>query len=418
VKIAIVGSGISGMGAALALSEKHDVTLFEKDSRFGGHANTQRVEMSGQEIAVDTGFIVYNYHNYPNLTGLFAELGVPTKWSDMSFGFSLNDGAMEYATNGASKLFAQRRNMFSLPYLRMLSDIRRFNMIAPLQMDNGDLEGLSLDDWVKRCGFWSSPAAEIGSFPALNFVSFFRNHDLMTGLEPAQRWRTVDGGSREYVSRLIARLGPRAVSHAEVVEVERAARPTLVMDDGSRAEFDQVILATHAPVSLKLLAQKSDDEGEILGAFRTSQNTAYLHSDPSLMPRRSHVWSSWNFMTNGDASRPAPVTYWMNRLQSLTSPEPLLVTLNPATEPNPAKVHGVFNYAHPLYDDAAFRAQDSMDRLQGRGGVWYAGAWLGYGFHEDGLRAGLRVANALGADPSWSSNIGAPINGGFAAAAE
>lgn len=435
MKIAVVGAGITGMGAALALSETHDVTLFEKQGRFGGHADTQRIQYKGQDIAVDTGFIVYNFRNYPNLTGLFQELDVPTKWSDMSFGLSLNGGEMEFAFDTLDKIFAQRKNAFNPRYIRLLKDIKRFNASAAKLLDDGAMEGLSLGEWLADQGFsdwfrdrfllpmggaiWSTPTDDILDFPAANFVTFFRNHDLMTGLEPAQRWRTVEGGSREYVNRLMARLGSRAVSNAEVVAVSRKRGPELTFADGSTESFDQVILATHGPTSNALMTDKTEDEAAILGAFKTSSNRAVLHSDPTLMPKRKKVWSSWNFLSNGaDAGRPAPVTYWMNRLQSIPNETPLFVSLNPDTGPDPALTHGTYNYAHPLFDRAAIDAQQSLDRIQGTGGVWYAGAWASYGFHEDGLTAGLRVVDALGARPNWAKNVPNPIRGSFAAAAE
>ncbi|MBB5516153.1 hypothetical protein FHS89_002179 [Rubricella aquisinus] len=425
MKIAVIGAGISGMGAAYALAEDHDVTLFEREGRFGGHANTVTAHVNGQDIAVDTGFIVYNYRNYPNLTGLFEHLDVPTKWSDMSFGLSVNGGALEYACDDLDQIFAQRRNLLKPRFLKGILEIRKFQTTAPGQLDAGDLDGLSLGDWIVRDGYsdwfrdcfvlpmggaiWSTPTDDMLDFPAENFVSFFRNHDLMTGLEPAQKWRTVDGGSREYVQRLIARLGLRVRADAEVVQVSRTGgQPKLHFADGSEAVFDQVIMATHAPISRRLLADADAQEQSILGMFKTAPNRAVLHSDPSLMPKRKKVWSSWNFLSGGreaDAGRPAPVTYWMNRLQSIPKEHPLFVSLNPGTEPDPALIHAEFSYDHPLFSEGAFRAQEDIGHIQGRGGVWYAGAWLGYGFHEDGLRSGLRVAASLGAAPDWAKDM-------------
>jgi predicted NAD/FAD-binding protein len=438
LRIAVIGAGISGMGAAYALSDQHDVTLYEAADRFGGHANTVYAKVNDKEIAVDTGFIVYNYRNYPNLTGLFEHLGVPTKWSDMSFGLSVRGGALEYACDNLDQIFAQRRNLLNPRMLKGLLDILRFNRTAPEQMDSGSLDGLTLGEWIKREKFgtwfrdcfvlpfggaiWSTPTDDILEFPARNFVMFFRNHDLMTGMEPMQRWRTVDGGSREYVTRLIAALGDRAVKNAGVVGVSRrGALPVVHFADGDEKVFDQVILATHGPTANGLLRDADAEERSILSVFRTSENRAVLHSDPALMPKRRKVWSSWNFLSGGaeaDAGRPAPVTYWMNRLQTIDRDYPLFVSLNPGTEPDPALVHQEFSYAHPLYDDATFKAQKEMDAIQGRGGVWYAGAWLGYGFHEDGLRSGLRVAASLGAAPSWAHDLPEPISTPIPQAAE
>ncbi|MEM8741667.1 MAG: FAD-dependent oxidoreductase [Pseudomonadota bacterium] len=438
MRVAVIGAGISGIGAALALKDRCDVTLIEKDGRFGGHANTVTVSHGGTDIAVDTGFIVFNTQNYPNLMSLFEHLDVPSHWSDMSFGFSLMGGRMEYACDSLDKLFAQRRNAMSPRYMLFLRDILRFNREAPGQLDAGILDGVSLGDWVVANGYgtwfrdrfllpmggaiWSTPIDEMMAFPARSFVSFFRNHDLMTGLGAAQRWRTVTGGSREYVSRAIRALGPRAQAGRTAVAVTRTGgRPTLRFSDGQEAVYDHVVLAAHAPQSLALMTDADPQERAILGAFRTAPNRAVLHADPALMPRRRKVWSSWNFLSDGakaDAQRPAPVTYWMNRLQGIDPRHPLFVSLNPDRDPDPARVFGTFAYDHPLYDAAAFAAQDALDDIQGRGGLWYAGAWTGFGFHEDGLRSGLRVAAALGASPVWARDTGGPSVRRFARAAE
>ncbi|MEM9050136.1 MAG: FAD-dependent oxidoreductase [Pseudomonadota bacterium] len=448
MRIAVVGSGVSGIGAALALSQQYDVTLIEKDARFGGHANTVTVRHRQRPIAVDTGFIVFNQRNYPNLVALLDHLGVASHWSDMSFGFSLDGGRMEYACDSLDKLFAQRRNSLSPRHLRMLRDILRFNREAPALMDAGVLDGLSLGDWLARETYsdwfrdrfilpmggaiWSTPIAEMLGFPARSFVSFFRNHDLMTGLGAAQRWRTVTGGSREYVGRAIQTLGKRAQAGRAVAAVTRTAgRPAVTFTDGETVVFDHVVLATHAPQALGLMADADMQERTILGAFRTAPNRAVLHADPTLMPRRRKVWSSWNFLADTgradtgradtgreDTGRPAPVTYWMNRLQGIDPRYPLFVSLNPTVEPDPALIFGSFSYDHPLYDAAAFAAQTALDDIQGRGGLWYAGAWTGFGFHEDGLRAGLRVAAALGARPAWAVDVQSPAADRFARAAE
>lgn len=428
MKIAIVGAGISGLGAALALTETHDVRVYERAGRPGGHANTLDAELNGTRVAVDTGFIVYNARNYPNLCALFEALDVPTKWSDMSFGFSLRGGACEYACDSLDKIFAQRWRALDPRFIGFTREILRFLRQAPADLDAGRLDGRSLGDWLEDRRYsdwfrkrfllpmggaiWSTSASEVLAFPARNFVRFFVNHDLMTGLSPAQRWRTVDGGSRAYVGRLTDRLGDRVMVGREVVSVTQGPRPTLLFADGSEETADQVILATHGPEARALLASADAEQAALLGAFRTTPNRAVLHSDPALMPHRRKVWSSWNFLADATEyadTRPAQVTYWMNRLQSIPESLPLFVSLNPRAEVDPAKTHAVLDYAHPFYDQAAYDAQAAMDRIQGRGGVWYAGAWLGDGFHEDGLRAGLRVARALGARPAWMRDTGAPL---------
>lgn len=437
MRIAVIGAGISGLGAALALAERHEVVLVEKDARFGGHAHTVDVPHGDGKVAVDTGFIVYNLRNYPNLSGLFDHLGVPTHWSDMSFGFSLMGGRYEYACDDLDRLFAQRRNLLNPRHVRMLTEILRFNRIGRGELREGALTGMSLGDWLDLRGFsadfrdrfalpmggaiWSTSTRGMLEFPAENFVAFFENHDLMTGLDPAQRWRTVTGGSREYVRRVVQALGPRAHLGLAAEGVRRTPGGVEVrFSDGTTGHFDHVVLATHAPDSLRMLEDADAQERALLAAFPYSANRAILHSDASLMPRRRRVWSSWNFLSAGasaDAERPAQVSYWMNRLQGLPADCPLFVSLNPTREPDPSLVHGEYAYAHPLYSGASFEAQARMDALQGRGGVWHAGAWLGYGFHEDGLRSGLRVASALGARPTWARDLGEDAEG-LAAAAE
>lgn len=437
MKIAVIGSGAAGLGAAYALCDRADVMLFERDARFGGHANTVEIEHSGAPMVVDTGFIVYNDRNYPNLAALFRHLDVATQWSDMSFGFSLGDGRLEYACDSLDKVFAQRRNAFDPNFVWGFREVLRFCRTAPRDLAAGRAAGLSLGQWLARRRFsgwfrerfilpmggaiWSTPTDRMLAFPAESFLRFFANHDLYTGLDAAMRWRTVTGGSREYVSRIVARLGARAHCGVGAAAVTRAGGKAHVrFEDGSEAAFDHVILATHGPQARALLADRDAEEDALLGAFRTAANRAVLHRDARLMPKRRKVWSSWNLMSRGadDKGRPVAVSYWMNRLQGIDPRRDLFVTLNPHLAPEPDKVFAEFDYAHPLYDSHAFEAQAGIDAIQGRGGVWHAGAWLGYGFHEDALRAGLRVATALGARPDWARDAGAPMTAPLAVAAQ
>lgn len=424
MKVAVIGSGVAGLGAAYALKDCADVRLFEREPRLGGHSNTVEVDHDGRRIAVDTGFIVYNHRNYPNLTSLFAHLGVETKSSDMSFGFSLGDGALEYACDNLDKIFAQRRNVLNPRFVWTFREVLRFCRAAPADLDGGATQGLTLGDWLERRRFsrwfrerfilpmggaiWSTPTDRMMDFPADAFLRFFRNHDLYTGLSEAMKWRTVEGGSREYVRRLLAGLDGRVHAGCGAVSVRReGGRVAIRLEDGSEHAADHVVLACHAPQSYRLLADQDAEERSILGAFRVSQNRALLHRDARLMPRRRKVWSSWTMMSQGkgDAGRPVAVSYWMNRLQGLDPERDLFVTLNPHVEPDQDKVFAEFDYAHPMYDAAAFAAQARLDAIQGRGGVWHAGAWTGMGFHEDGLRSGLRVAAALGARPDWAVDV-------------
>ena len=433
MKIAVIGSGITGLGAAYALSDMYDVKLFEKNKKFGGHSNTVNIKIGKKDIPVDTGFIVYNNENYPNLTSLFQHLEVPTKWSDMSFGFSSGKGNLEYSGSSLDTLFAQRKNLLNFNFVNGLREILRFNREAPIAMDSGELMGLSLGEFLSSNKYrkwfienfilpmggaiWSTPQAEILNFPASNFIAFFRNHGLLAGLSRAQLWRTVDGGSKVYVNKIIQKLGSSAVVNRSVISVSRSnGAVDLTFSDGAVENFDQAIICSHAPDAMKMLTNKTPQESNLLKKFKVSQNRTILHSDESLMPKRIKAWSSWNFLSSGvekDFNGASSVTYWMNRLQGIDIKNPVFVSLNPLNEPKPSSVYSELNYAHPIFNADSFEAQRKIDKIQGEGGVWYAGAWLGYGFHEDGLTAGLRVASALGATPIWAKNIPVGLNKTF-----
>lgn len=427
MKIAVIGSGVSGLGAAYALSGVHDVTLFEAADRPGGHANTVAAPCGDQVIDVDTGFIVFNEVNYPNLTAMFDHLGVETIQSDMSFGFSMDGGAFEYACDSIDKIFAQRANIFKPRFWTGFREVLKFMKRAPAALEADELGDMSLLDWLAAEGFgkpfqeqfilpmagaiWSTPASEMGAFPAKNFIQFFKNHDLFAGLAEAQKWRTVKGGSRKYVSELARRLGSAVRLSTPVSAVRRIGLMVEVtLADGGVEMFDQVVMACHAPTTRALLKDCDAEESDVLSSFRTTRNHAILHRDPALMPRRRKVWSSWSMLTEaGGGAKPVTLSYWMNRLQSLPEEHDLFVTMNAQTRPDPALTIAEFNYEHPYFDRASFAAQARVDDIQGRGGVWYAGAWLGWGFHEDGLKSGLRVAEALGARPDWAKDCGAPL---------
>ena len=432
MKIAIIGSGVAGLGAAYALSQKYDVALYERDARFGGHANTEVIDVDGEDIAVDTGFIVYNEVNYPNLTALFAHLGTPTKPSDMSFGFSMKGGQFEYACDNLDKIFAQRLNVLKPSFWGAFRDVMRFIKIAPKQLANDEIGNITLGDWLRREGFgelfregfllpmggaiWSTPTDKMMEFPAKNLLGFFDNHDLYTGLADAIQWRTVDGGSHAYVGQIIRHLGLRAQANKAVTSVNRlGGKVEINFANGDRDVADHVVFACHAPQTFAMLNAKDPEEAEVLGAFRTTQNIAILHRDPSLMPKRKKIWSSWSMITddirktNRLSDEPVSLTYWMNRLQSLPTKHDVFVTLNAQRRPDPALTIAEYTYAHPGYDSMTFAAQERLDDIQGRGGVWYAGAWTGWGFHEDGLKSGLRVAEALGVRPDWAADLGDPL---------
>lgn len=411
LRIGVIGTGVSGLAAAWLLSRVHEVTVFEQATRIGGHSNTVEIATPGRPVCVDTGFIVYNPTNYPNLSALFEHLATPTRTAEMSFAVSRRGGDLEYAGTSLSTLFAQRRNLVRPTFWSMLADIRRFYRFAPGELNDCAHPSETLGAFLDRRGYgtpfrddhllpmaaaiWSSPAATMLDCPAQTFVRFFDNHGLLK-LRARPEWRTIIGGSQAYVRQLTLPFADRIRKNVRVVEVVRGAHGVTVTDQhGNSAVFDHVIIATHADQALSLLREPSSDERRLLGSFSYTQNRAVLHSDASLMPRRRMVWSSWNYVEDG-APYPgdAQVTYWMNWLQGLPGDRPLFVTLNPRQQPN-WPIHDEI-YAHPTFDVAAVTAQSELWSLQGRRNTWFCGAYFGAGFHEDGLQAGLAVAEDLG----------------------
>ena len=416
MKIAVVGSGISGLGAAWALSRQHDVTVYEADPRLGGHANTAEVDDAGRSVPVDTGFIVYNERNYPNLVRLFAALGVETDPSDMSFSVSLDDGAFEYRAR-ALGLLAQPSNVLRPSYRRMVRDIVRFSREAKALVGTDPAE--STGSWLARAGYsdgfrdrfllpmvaciWSSNLEGMLSYPAATMAGFLDNHGLLD-LGDRPQWRTVRGGSREYVRRLAAGLGDVRLA-TPVTSVTRDPGSVLIDDlAGGRERFDHVVLATHADTALSVLGtDASAEERRLLGSFGYQRNVAVLHRDAALMPRRRRAWSSWNYLARdatAAGTRAVSLTYWMNLLQNLDTDRPVFVTLNPIEEPREQVAS--FVYHHPQFDRASVEAQAALPSVQGTRRTWFCGSYCGDGFHEDGLRAGLEVAASLGSPAPWA----------------
>jgi len=420
MRVAVIGSGISGLGAAWVLSKSHEVVVYEAQSRPGGHSHTVDIDYLGRPLSVDTGFIVYNDLNYPNLVNLFKALDVPTEASDMSFSVSVDNGRLEWAGDTLDTFFAQRRNLTSPGFLRMGLEILRCNREAAADFHAGKMAGLSLGDYLNRGGYsarfrdhylfpmgaaiWSADHASMFDFPAESFTSFFENHCLLKGFDGRPQWRTVTGGSRSYVNRITALLGRRLRLDTPVTQISRGPAGVMITDGAGQTDrFDHVIMAVHGDQILPLLADPSPEERRLLTPVRFSQNEVILHRDPSLMPKRRKVWSSWNYvMGQRQEGAQQVLSYWMNRLQNLDPQLPLFVSLNPKIQPREDLVFRRFSYDHPLYDASMAVAQKGLPQLQGVNRTWFAGAWTAYGFHEDGLRSGLSVAEALGGAVPWT----------------
>jgi len=418
MRIAVVGTGIAGNAAAWALSQRYPVTVYDRELRPGGHSHTVTVDYDGTKIAVDIGFIVYNQLNYPDLTALFKHLGVETVESCMSFAVSADAGRFEWMGGGANwretarGLFAQPRNALRPDFWRMLADIARFNRDATALDERGRVWSVSLGEYLAAENFspsfrdwyllpmaaaiWSSPRRDILDFPLPTFVRFCRNHGLLQIVDRPQ-WRTVQGGGRVYVEKIAAHLADvrtgtsvrRIVRHARGVAIDTAGRPD--------EPFDAVVLACHSDQALALLADPSLNERRLLACIRYQPNRVVLHTDTALLPRGRRAWAAWNYLAADDpaGTRPVAVSYLINRLQPLPCTTPVIVTLNPPFEPDRAQVLQEFEYSHPLLDGNALAAQGALEQLQGQRHTWYAGAWLGCGFHEDGLASAHAVAQAI-----------------------
>ena len=410
-RIAVIGGGISGMAAAHLLADRNSVVLFESEPRLGGHARTV-IAGKHKDQPVDTGFIVFNRVNYPNLVRLFEKLGVPVTESSMSFGASIRGGALEYGLASLDTIFAQRRNAFNPRFLRMLSDILHFNRNAEAVAND---PAMTIGELLGRLGtgryfrdhyitpfsgaIWSTPTSGILNFPAQALVRFFRNHALMD-YEGQHQWYTVKGGSVEYVRRLQSAMTAQGVdirTATPVASVRREAGSVFVRAAGCEPElFDDVVFATHSDIALKLLADGTPEETGALAAIRYQPNEAVLHSDPSLMPRSRKVWSSWSYVEpkSGPGDR-IDLTYWMNSLQPIPQDDPLFVTLNTTRPIRDELIHDVTTFHHPVFDVAAFAAQDRLRTMNGARNTWFCGAWMRNGFHEDGFASAVDAVEAM-----------------------
>ena len=415
MKVAVIGSGIAGLATARGIAQNHEVTLFEADDRLGGHTNTVTVTIDGKTVNVDTGFIVHNRRNYPLFCRFIDDLNVASQDADMSFSVSKSQPDFAFSGSSLNGLFAQRQNLFSLSFWKLVRSIVRFGKIGKATLVRAD----SLPDYeppptvaefVKQHGFsqqflenyliplgasiWSADPTTFLQFPTLALLSFFDNHGLLTFLKRPQ-WRTIVGGSQRYIDALVASTALDIRLGTPVHSVGRTNDGVLVTTSLGSEVFDEIIVATHSDQALSLLSDPSAPEREILGSIRFQHNETVLHTDRSMMPANRRAWAAWNYHVPNDSASHPTLTYWMNQLQGLETDRPLCVTLNRTEEINPADILGIYSYHHPIYDLAAFAAQSRWEEINGVNHTWYVGAWWGYGFHEDAMRSAQRVLDAF-----------------------
>lgn len=413
--IAIIGTGISAMGAAYFLKDRFDIVFYEKNDYAGGHTNTLTVDEDGTPVYIDSAFMVYNEITYPNLTRLFKELDIKTKPTDMSFSVQHQPTGLEYCGTGLSGLFAQRKNVLSLKHWKFLLEMDRFNKEALEVLDSDQYAAYSLDDYVKEKGYsedffkkflipissavWSTPPDLLLKFPAVTLVRFFKNHGFL-GLKGHYQWRTVENGSKQYRDKIMNFFSDKVFLNTPALEVKREKQGVVVVDHkGERKTYDKVIMASHADDTLKILSDATVQESELLSKFPYQKNRVTLHTDDAVMPRTKRAWSSWNYRIG--QTTPSTI-YWMNNLQGVSQKKNYFVSVNDAGDINPDKVIWDSEYAHPLFDVDGIQAQDQLQSLNENGQVYFCGAYFKYGFHEDGLTSGIKVVEALTKKAVWS----------------
>jgi predicted NAD/FAD-binding protein len=420
-RVAIIGSGISGMVCAYFLNKDYDIKFYEKNDYVGGHSNTVDVNYEGKKIAVDTGFIVFNHQTYPNLKAFFELLDVVYEKSQMSFAVKIDNAKIEYAGTNLNAVFAQRKNLLNPRFIKMLMDIMRFNKMAQnLLNQERDLDysmikflrdlkvGKYFRDYYllpMASAIWSSPLDKINDYPATSFVRFFKNHGLLTVSNQPQ-WFTVSGGSRQYVKKVCSEFNDKISLNNAVQNIYQNSEKKWVVESQKSTEiFDKIVVATHADQALKFLKNPTQKQTEILSSFTYQKNLAVLHKDCSVMPKAKKAWASWVYSHNSLAKNSAKdnlsVSYWMNNLQNINQSYPLFVTLNPNIEINPKNIFAQFEYEHPIFDAKAVKAQARIDEIQGQDEIYFCGAYQSFGFHEDGISSALRVLNKMQIKAPW-----------------
>ena len=406
MKIAVIGSGISGLSSAYYLSKKNEVDLFEKDNHFGGHSYTFDIKEKNKKVPVDLGFIVFNKITYPNLINFFEELKVPYEKSDMSFSVSVKDSNIEYGGTGFNSLFARKNNLFNFNFIKMIYEIISFYKSAPVLLKK-DLKNLTLGNYLDNskiskyfinyhiipmvAAIWSMPFSKARDIPFELFLNFFNNHGLFK-LKDRPQWYTVTNRSRNYVSKVLDKINGEYFKNYEIKKIIRSDDNVRIFINtlGEYRDYDHVVLACHADQSLKLIDNPSNEEKEILNEFTYISNKAYLHTDVDLMPNKINAWSSWNSISKKDLTKTC-VTYWLNKLQNLDTNKNYFLTLNPITEIKDSKIIKKINFTHPYLNNKSFEMQNRLKDLQGKKRVWFSGSYFGYGFHEDGLKSSLEM---------------------------
>ena len=414
MKIGVIGSGVSGLVSALTLQEKFEVSLFEKNSKLGGHSNTVTIEQENNKYSVETGFIVLNDKNYPIFTSLLKHLNIGVNNSSMSFSVSVDKGQFEYSSSYIG-LLGQTKNIIDPKYWGMLRDINYFytNALRDVK-DCPDNE--TLGQFLKRFNYsnkfidyhlvpmtasiWSCPTKSILNFPIKSLLVFFENHKLLN-IYNRPKWSTVNKGSREYVKKIQSLLKGKIYTNAKVNKISKSKEGIRVHYQDGIKTFDKVILACHADQSSEILIENFSEEANLLKDFKYQKNTSILHSDINFMPKRKSVWSSWNYITETGNSGNLSITYWMNELQGINSSKPILLSLNPKILPNPDLIYGQYSYSHPILDNNAINIQKKLSSIQGKNNLWFCGAWTGFGFHEDGVKSAVEIANSHDIDLPW-----------------
>ena len=414
MKIGVIGSGVSGLVSALTLQERFEVSLFEKNSKLGGHSNTVTIEQENKKYSVETGFIVLNDKNYPIFTSLLKHLNIGVNNSSMSFSVSVDKGQFEYSSSYIG-LLGQTKNIIDPKYWGMLRDINYFytNALKDVK-DCPDNE--TLGQFLKRFNYsnkfidyhlvpmtasiWSCPTKSILNFPIKSLLVFFENHKLLN-IYNRPKWSTVNKGSREYVKKIQSLLKGKIYTNAKVNKISKSKEGIRVHYQDGIKTFDKVILACHADQSSEILIENFSEEANLLKDFKYQKNTSILHSDVNFMPKRKSVWSSWNYITETGNSGNLSITYWMNELQGINSSKPILLSLNPKILPNPDLIYGQYSYSHPILDNNAINIQKKLSSIQGKNNLWFCGAWTGFGFHEDGVKSAVEIANSHNIHLPW-----------------